>query len=818
MKTKFSFLFFFIIFIHFAQSQKAVITGTITDENGNFIENVSVSYETSGTSTDKNGIYRLSVPANKSISIKFGHISYKEISKRIKIPKGKTLHFSPKLKAKTEEIEEVVVKNKKTNAEGITKIKTEDIKQIPNANQGVEGILKTLPGVSFNNELSTAYNVRGGNFDENLVYVNGIEVYRPFLVRSGQQEGLSFVNTNMTQRVDFSSGGFQAKYGDKLSSVLDIAYRKPKDFGVKLEASLLGASATLEGNALDNKLLAIAGMRYRNNSLIVNSKDTETNFKPSFTDIQTFLSYQFNQKFIVEFLGVYSENKYDYQPITRKTNFGGISNPKALVVHYNGQEKDKYNTLFGAFKGIYKVNDDLTLNLSTSSYFTKEQEHFDILAQYGIGNLNSDFASDNFGDVEFIEAIGSQLDHARNDLEAKISNIEFKANWRQDKDLFEIGVKFQKENIKDQIIEWQMIDSAGFAIRPPYLIPGNDEPYEAFTGPIIPFQNVRTKNNITTNRISAFAQWSRNSYLNEHKIWMNIGVRAQHWTIKGQEIESNNQTVISPRAQFAIKPDWDKDMLFRISGGLYYQPPFYRELRDSSGIVHPEVKAQKSIHFVVANEYSFRMWDRPFKLTSEAYYKNLSDVNPFTVDNVRIRYRAKNNAVAYAAGIDIRLNGEFVPGTESWFSFGYLTTKENIDDRGFISRPTDQRLKFGVLFQDYVPTIPNFKMYLNMVYNTGVPGGSPSYADPYLYQNRLKDYFRSDIGISYVFVDAQNRATKEWQENFKELSAGIELFNMFDVQNTITNTWVKDISTKQFIAVPNYLSGRVLNVKIAMAF
>ncbi len=818
MKAKFSFILFLLFFVQIAQSQKAILTGIVTNESGEAIENVSITFENTGTSTNKNGQYKIQVPANSSITIKFSHISYNDINKRVKIPSGKTMNFSPKLNAKTEEIDEVVVKNNKANAEGITNIKTTEIKNIPDANQGIEGILKTLPGVSFNNELSTAYNVRGGNFDENLVYVNGIEVYRPFLVRSGQQEGLSFVNPNMTQKVDFSSGGFQAKYGDKLSSVLDVTYKKPKDFGIRLEASLLGASATFEGTAFDDKLLAIAGMRYRNNSLIVNSKDTETNFKPSFTDIQTFLSYTFSSKFIIEFLGVYSENKYDYQPITRKTNFGGIANPKALVVHYNGQEKDKYNTLFGAFKGIYRVSDELTFNLSTSSYITKEQEHYDILARYGIGNLNTDFASNDFGDVDFIESIGSQLDHARNDLEAKISNIEFKANWRQNKNLFEVGVKYQKEDIKDQIIEWQMIDSAGFAVRPPYLIPGNDEPYTPFAGPIIPHQNIRANNNITTNRVSGFAQWSRNSYINEHKIWMNLGVRAQQWTIKGQDIESNTQTVFSPRAQFAIKPNWDKDMLFRISGGYYYQPPFYRELRDSLGIVHPEVKAQKSIHLVIGNEYSFKMWNRPFKLTSEAYYKDLTDVNPFTIDNVRIRYRAKNNAIAYATGFDVRLNGEFVPGTESWFSFGYLLTKENIDNQGYISRPTDQRLKFGILFQDYVPTIPKFKMYLNMVYNTGVPGGSPSYADPYLYQDRLKDYFRSDIGLSYVFVDTKNAATKEWQEKFKELSVGVELFNMFDVQNSITNTWVKDISTKQYIAVPNYLSGRVLNVKFAVAF
>ncbi|MCD6544549.1 MAG: TonB-dependent receptor, partial [Flavobacteriaceae bacterium] len=428
------------------------------------------------------------------------------------------------------------------------------------------------------------------------------------------------------------------------------------------------------------------------------------------------------------------------------------------------------------------------------------------------------FGSDSFGSVDFVQAIGSQLDHARNDLEAQISNINLKATLRKNTNLFEIGVKYQHENIKDKIIEWQVIDSAGFSIRPPYLLPKNDQPYEPYTGPIVPYTNVRANNNIDVDRFSGFVQWSKKTNINDHLIWLNLGVRAQYWNISGEGLTAKNHTTISPRAQISIKPNWNKDMMFRISGGYYHQPPFYRELRDSLGIVHPEVKAQQSIHIVIGNDYSFKMWGRPFKLVSEAYYKSLTDVNPFTIDNVKIRYRAKNNAIAYATGFDVRLNGEFVPGTESWFSFGYLLTKENIDDRGYISRPTDQRLKFAILFQDYVPSIPNLKMYLNLVYNTGVPGGSPSYADPYLFQNRLKDYFRSDIGISYVFKDFQNPSNKKWLEKFKELSTGIELFNMFDVQNSITNTWVKDISSNRSIAIPNYLSGRILNVKVAMRF
>lgn len=818
MKTKLIFFFIFGLFSGILFSQTATIKGVVFDINDKPIENVSVSYQNIGTTTNALGQYNLTIPSGKSISILFSHISYQNYTKRIRVPKGKTLKFSPKLQVKTEEIKEVIVKDDRKNAEGITKIRKETIKILPGANQGIESVLKTLPGVNFNNELSTQYNVRGGSFEENLVYINGIEVYRPFLIRSGQQEGLSFVNPNLSENVEFSAGGFQAKYGDKLSSVLDITYRKPTQFGVALEASFIGASATIEGTSKNQKLKALVGARYRNNSLFFNNSDINSNFKPNFTDIQTYLSYDFTSKFALEFLGSFSINSYDFEPVSRQTKFGTIIDPVALVVHYEGKEIDSYQTLFGALKGIYKISDDFTVSLTTSTYNTREQEHYDIKASYGIGEINADFGSDSFGDVDFVQAIGSQLDHARNDLEAQISNINLKGTLRKNTNLFEAGIKYQHENIKDKVIEWQVIDSAGFSIRPPYLLPKNDQPYEPFTGPIVPYTNVRATNDVNIDRFSGFVQWSKKTSLNDHLVWLNLGVRAQYWEINGKELASKNHTTISPRAQISIKPNWDKDMMFRISGGYYHQPPFYRELRDSLGVVHPEVKAQQSVHIVIGNDYSFNMWGRPFKLVSEAYYKHLTNVNPFTIDNVKIRYRAKNNAIAYATGFDVRLNGEFVPGTESWFSFGYLLTKENIDDRGYISRPTDQRLKFAILFQDYVPSIPNLKMYLNLVYNTGVPGGSPSYADPYLFQNRLKDYFRSDIGISYVFKDFQNPSNRKWLKKFKELSTGIELFNMFDVQNSITNTWVKDISSSRSIAIPNYLSGRLLNVKVAMKF
>ena len=807
----------FLLSIEIITAQNSTIKGIVKNTDKKAIEGVTVSYLNYGTTTNKKGEYLLNVPGDIEIKVIFRHISYSIVTEVVTIPKNKTYRFSPILIPKIEEISEVIVKDSKKDAQGFIKINPADITKIPSANNGVENILMTLAGVNNNNELSTQYNVRGGNFDENLVYVNGIEVYRPFLVRSGQQEGLSFVNSSMVQNVKFSAGGFQAKYGDKLSSVLDITYRTPTKLATSINASLLGGSVTVEGTMFKDKLTAILGVRYRDNSLFINSKDIETTANPNFTDAQTFLSYTINPKFKIDFLGSFSINNYNYTPISRRTKFGTVTNPLELIVFYNGQEKDRFETLFGALKGNYNLNENLNLSVTTSSYHTIEEEYYDILASYNLGEVNNDFGDTDFGDVAFSEGIGSQLSHARNDIDALISTIDLKATYKKNNHQLDFGVKYQKEDIKDRINEWEVIDSVGFSVRPTHHI-ANNQPYEPFTGEITPFQSINAKNNVTIDRLEWFAQYSKNGTWDNHKVWYNIGLRSHNWNVNGDEIETTNQLIYSLRGQFAIKPDWDKDMLFRISGGMYNQPPFYKELRNTDGIVIPTVDAQESIQVVLGNDYSFKLWDRPFKLVSEIYYKNLTNVNTYTVDNVKIRYSANNNAKGYATGLDLRLNGEFVPGTESWISIGFLKTEENSDNKGYISRPTDQRFKFGMLFQDYVPNIPNIKMYLNLVFNTGVPGGSPSYTDPYEYQNRLNAYKRADIGISYVFTDAKNQYKYGWQQNFKELSIGFEIFNMFDVQNAITNTWVRDVYSKQFYGIPNFMTQRVFNIKMDMKF
>lgn len=800
-------------------SQHATIKGVILDGSNRPISNVSIQSGNFGTTSNDNGFYELKVAIHTDVTLEFTHISFKRVVAKFNLKNGQIIEFNPVMDLNVEQIATVIINtNQRQSVDGVITIAPALLRTIKGAQPGVENILKTLPGVNISNELSTQYSVRGGNFDENLVYVNGIEVYRPFLVRSGQQEGLSFVNTDLVQNVEFSAGGFQAKYGDKLASVLDITYRNPMKFGINANVSVLGGSISAEAISKDSKLSGIVGLRYRDNSLVLSSLETKGNVKPVFADVQTYFTYKFTDKFHVNFLGNISSNTYEFEPTNRKTNFGTIANPMALLVYYEGQEKDAYNTYFGAIKANYFVNDDLTLNLTTSTFHTTEEEYFDILAQYRLGEVNSNIGDENFGDVEFSEGIGSQLTHGRNDLDALITNIEHSGNYKLEDHTFEWSLKYTHEDIRDRLVEWEIIDSAGFSIRPPKMDVNNNQPYEAFRGPLVPFQNVRATNYAKTDRFQAYVQWSKRALLGNHDVFYNFGVRAHNWAVSGTGINNTTQTVFSPRAQFAIKPDWEKDMLFRIAGGLYYQPPFYRELRDSSGTIRPDVKAQKSIHLVLANEYSFKMWDRPFKLVSEAYYKHLTDVNPYSLENVRIRYRATNNATAYAYGLDLRLNGEFVPGTESWFSFGYLKTEENIENQGYIARPTDQRLKFGILFQDYVPNIPALKVYLNLVYNTGVPGGSPSYADPYVYQNRLRDYKRADVGFSYTIIDQEKSHQNGQKSVFKELTLGVEVFNIFDVQNSITNTWVRDVYSKRQYAIPNYLSPRVFNVRMSMLF
>ena len=797
-------------------SQDAIITGLILDEENFPIKDVSVQFDNIGSISDANGYYKIEVESGKNINLVFTHINHKRLQITVNLSKNEILEFNPVLSTNFEQISEVILNTtRREDLKSIQNIPPEKLRDIKGVQPGIENILKTLPGVSINNEMSTQYSVRGGNFDENLVYVNGIEIYRPFLIRSGQQEGLSFVNSEMTDDIKFSSGGFEAKYGDKMSSVLDIKYKSPDTNQYRINTSFLGGSFTSENVSKDKNISNILGLRYRDNSLLVNSKETNSNFKPSFFDLQNHLRLSINPRLSISTLTNFSLNRYNFKPLNRQTNFGTLDDPLALIIFYDGEEKDRYATFFNSISFDYKPNQRDTYTINSSFYNTTEKEYFDILAQYNLAEVNTNIGSEDLGEVEFSQGVGSQLNHARNDLNAQIFNIESKLKLVRKKNEFNFSFKFTKENISDRIVEWEVIDSAGYFIDPPFITNISEQPYEANEGPIVPFQNIRSTIDTSIQRIQFYSQWESESYINNNKIYYNVGLRAHNWSLNSSEDWSNdvkNKIVISPRFQIGYVPSWNPKMIFNLKYGVYYQPPFYKELRNFSGEINPSLRAQKSTHYVLSNEYKFDLWNRPFRLNSELYYKDLDDLNTYTIDNVRIRYVANNNAFGYAYGLDLRLNGEFVKGTESWFSFGYLKTEENIDDRGYISRPTDQRLKFGVLYQDYVPNIPNLKMFINLIYNTGLPGGSPSYADPYEYQNRLPDYKRADIGIMYLIEDAKKIF------NVEEVSIGIEIFNMFNMQNTITNTWVRDVYSKRQYSIPNYLSPRIFNLNMDIKF
>lgn len=815
-KSTYTFLFFVISACGFAQT--AHIKGVVLNEQNVPVQNVLIQAQHKQVHTNTNGFYFLEVTPAENISIQFQAENYLPVTYVESLRENQSFELNIRLSDASEQLQELVIdKNLRQRFEGTTIISPDVIRRIPGANAGVENILKTLPGVYSNNELSSGYNVRGGNFDENMVYVNEIEVYRPFLIRSGQQEGLSFTNTSMTDKVDFSSGGYQAKYGDKMSSVLDITYRKPTQFGGQLDASILGGGVTFDLASKDQKWTAITGFRYRNNALLVKSQDVEVDYKPRYLDAQSLITFQPSAKWEWSLLLNASKNVYEYTPLVKRTKFGTIGDAKEMSVYYEGSEIDQYQTYFGALKGVFKPNLENSYKVIASAYHTKEEEYYDIWGQYAMGNVSGDLGG-NAGEVEYTVGLGSQLNHGRNNYDALIVSAEVKGQHKRGENEIEWGVRYVSEDVRDRLVEWEMVDSAGFSLAHPYFSTPNNQPYEPYQGELLPYQNVRATNFVKINRLNGFAQWSKRGAIGEHETFVNIGVRGHYWNVDAEGYETSNaQFTISPRAQFAIKPNWDNtDMVFRLSGGLYHQPPSYRELRAMDGSINPDVKAQQAVHVVLSNDYSFKIKETPFKLFTELYYKNMSNVNTYTLENVRIRYRADNNAEAYVYGADVRLNGEIVPGIESWFSVGYLKTEENYNNKGFIARPTDQRLKLGLMFQDYMPAIPNLKLYLNQVYNTGLPGGSPSYVDPYDYQIRLKNYMRTDAGFSYIFKDQTFTSDKKWLQPFEEVAVGFEIYNLFNNENAITNTWVRDVYSKVMYAIPNRMTMRTFNLKLNM--
>lgn len=812
-KLALAFLYYFSC--HFIlHAQNTTLQGIITNDKQEPIPYVTVSTNTGfGTTANENGFYQLHFTTETKLVIRFTHIAHEKVVVTISPQPNTVQEFHPVMNTKRAQMGEVVVLgNQSAKISGVTVLSPETVRSIPGANAGVENLLLSLPSVNSNNELSTQYAVRGGNYDENLVYVNGIEVYRPTLIRAGQQEGLSFLNPDLIQQVSFKAGGFEARYGDKLSSVLDITYKTPTQKVLRVDASLLGGGISY-GNT-KGKWSAIIGARYRDNQLLVNQKETSAQYQPAFADLQCFISYQKNDKLTFQFLGSVSRNVYNYTPQTRQTNFGTASDPRALLVYYDGSEEDIYQTYLGALKTTYQPSENNQYVLTTSIYHTQEQEYFDIVGQYLLGTPNTDIGSEDLGNISFAEGIGSQHTHGRNDFDALITSVNISGKHQLDKQELRWGVALKSEDIRDRIVEWEKIDSAGFSIRPPHISAKNNQPYEPFEGPLTLFNNIRATQQSTLNRISGYLQWNNRFLMGKKIAWLSAGIRVHHWNLSN--FSNAGSTFVSPRAQLSFQPVDNPNVVTRLSVGNYTQAPFYKELRGIDGKINPSVKPQQSIHAVVSQDRTFQLWERPFVFRASAYYKYLWDVNPYTLENVRIRYAANNNTKAKVYGLDMRLNGEFVPGTESWISIGLFKAVENQNNRGDIARPTDQRLKFAMLFQDYVPRLPFLKMNLNLVYNTGLPGGSPNYADAYNYQNRLRNYKRADIGFLYVIKD--DTRFRNTFNAFEELEVGVEIFNIFDVQNAITNTWVRDVYTQRQFAVANYMTPRVFNIKIKARF
>ena len=794
------------------------ISGLITDEENNILSavNISVLGKSIGVISEADGLYSLTIPANRSVVIGYSFIGYH--IEKIRIPmlkKGQTYTLNIQLQSSSTLLDDVIVTDQKSRKKSFSRIKPKHVSVLPGNSGGIEAILKTLPGVSSANELSSQYSVRGGNFDENLVYVNGIEVYRPFLVRSGQQEGLSFVNTDMVGSIQFSAGGFEAKYGDKMSSVLDITYKRPRETAASLQLSMLGGSGHIEGTNKNGRLSYLIGARHKTSKYLFNAMDTKADYIPKFSDLQAFINYELNTDWQISFLGNISKNEYTMIPENRDTDFGTINEALKLRIYFEGQEVDKYETYFGALSTTYQPSTELNLQFTTSAFQTFEQENFDILGEYWLYQLENNLGSDEFGDVAFDRGVGKYINHARNSLNARVLNFSHKGNYNKEAIKVDWGFRMQKEEIEDKISEWNLIDSAFFNFPHPIDSIGN--PTSNPNQQIVMSELLKTQINLSSYRNSGYMQVSKDI----GNLTINAGTRGSYWTY-------NEELLMSPRASLAYAPIWEKDVVFRAATGIYYQSPFYKELRTPEGTLNSNIKAQKSTHYVLAADYLFYKWGRPFKWITEVYYKDLENLIPYKVDNVRIQYLANDLSNGYATGIDIKVNGEFVPGVESWASLSVMKTAEDIVgdtkidangntvEAGYIPRPTDQRVNFSMFFQDYIPGKPKYKMHLNLIYGTGLPFGPPN-GEKYQDVLRIPNYRRVDIGFSAVLKSADKKSKLKWLNTFNSIWVSAEVFNLLDINNTVSYLWVADVSGREY-AVPNYLTARQLNAKLIFRF
>lgn len=815
----------------FAQSNNATLFGKVTDEKGKPLEltNISLKNSSIGTVSNRDGEYLLRIPAKKPVVIVFSMIGYQSLEKTITASEEQRIEMNISIQQIDQEIGEVQITQHRRNKTNMSRIDSKYLSSMTDAGTGgVEALIKTLPGVSSNNELSSQYSVRGGNFDENLVYVNDIEVYRPFLIRSGQQEGMSFINSDMVSSIEFSAGGFDAKYGDKMSSVLDIKYRKPTGFAGSGSMSFLGGSFQLEDLSKNGKFSHISGIRYKTNRYLLGSLDEKGEYDPRFIDVQTYMTYKFSKTFDVSFLGNLAQNQYNFIPQDRETSFGTFNKAYNATIYFEGQEVDKFVTTTGALVANYHPGDRLNMKLIASVFHSREEETYDIKGDYYLNELERNLGSENLGDSVLNIGVGTFLNHARNYLNATVYSLEHKGAYNSERHLVNWGIKAQLEKIDDRMNEWILRDSTGYAI-----------PYKG--DQIELFSTTLTNFGMSSARLTAFIQDTYQIPVSKGALYATAGFRSQYWSY-------SKEFLFSPRATLRYYPDWDANFVFHLSGGVYDQPAFYKELKDRKGNIYPGTKAQRSTQVVFGTDYIFTAWDRPFKFTSELYYKFMSNLTPYQIDNVRIRYLPDQQAKGYATGLDMKVNGEFVSGIESWASLSLMKTEEDIigdfyntyynqagelivpgvtEDQvrvtskiqhpGYIPRPTDQRFNFSIFFQDYFPGNPTWKMHMTAFYGSRLPTGPPN-SERYMDKFRIPPYRRIDLGFSKVLINQDHRTYRYKALNsIKDMWLSLEVFNLLGINNTISYLWVANNSGDMF-GVPNYLTKRKLNLKLTVKF
>ena len=788
-----------------AFAQRATISGFVRDDKGRPIETAIVADAATGigTNTNAKGFYMTDVPAGKTLNIVYSFQG--ELVRRIvQLSAGEMRNIDVVLTLKNELVEFVLKDQKARFEAGSVLIDPNLIPLNPSPGGGLEDLIKLAVGS--HDELTSQYSVRGGSFDENLVYVNDFEIYRPFLVRAGQQEGLSFVNPDLVSNVNFSVGGFQARYGDKLSSVLDVTYKRPTQFGASVMLSLLGANLHLEGTSKNRKLTYLIGARQKSNQYLLQSQPTKGVYNPSFTDLQALVNYRIGSKWELEVIANYARNRFTFFPESRTASFGVLNQAYQLDVFYQGGEFDQFDSKFGGVSVAYHPADSrFKLKFLASGFQTNEYETYDINGQYLFGELQTDMSKANFGQIKTYLGTGGIQDFARNYLNVSVGDIGVRGSYDAKKNFIQFGANAIVTSISDDLHEWERRDSAAFT-----------QPYNPDMLQMAYFYN--SSANFSYTRVNAFIQ-DNIHFDPANKLVATLGIRFNYSFL-------NSEFITSPRAQLAWKPVWVHDWVFKFSTGLYAQPPFYREMRDLTGGINMQLKAQKSYQAVLGGDYNFKMYGRPFKITVETYYKNLWDMDPYYYDNVRIRYTGKNDAVGYVYGGELRLYGDLVKDATSWISIGVMKAAQRITDsagipgyNNYFPLPSDQRFSLGMYFEDYIPKHKNYKVHINAIYATGLPFGSPN---GHLYQDisRVPAYKRVDIGFSALLLDSErkNHPAHSFFNNIKSIWASFEVFNLLSIQNTLSYTWIQDQTSQQQFAVPNRLTSRLLNLKLLFNF